>query len=43
MTVELSALQERADADLKSAKSEEELQAVRTRYQIGRASCRERV
>ena len=35
MTVELSALQERADADLKSAKSEEELQAVRTRY-LGR-------
>ena len=35
MTEELRALQERADADLKDAKNEEELQIVRTRY-LGR-------
>lgn len=35
MTAELSALQARADADLQSAVTEEELQAVRTRY-LGR-------
>jgi len=35
MTEELRALQEKADADLKGAKTEEELQIVRTRY-LGR-------